>query len=102
MRAATEVALIEWREGQRRLAELDLPATRRMVIERVVDEIRAELRRRVGSTYDMDELAAEYDGAESWCLDVAQRTTGHTWAYDLAVVQDAAFAQFARDATDFR
>ena len=102
MRAATEVALIEWREGQRRLAELDLPATRRMVIERVVDEIHAELRRRVGSTYDMDQLAAEYEGAEWWCLDVAQRTTGHTWAYDLAVVQDAAFARFARDATDFR
>jgi hypothetical protein len=102
VRAATEVALIEWREGQRRLAELDVPATRRVVIERVVDEIQAELRRRVGSTYDMDDLAAEYDRAEAWCLDVAQRTTGHTWAYDLAVVQDAAFARFARDATDFR
>jgi hypothetical protein len=102
MRAVTEVALIEWREGERRLAELDLPATRRMVIERVVDEIYAELRRRVGSTYDVDELASEYEGAESWCLDVAQRTTGQTWAYDLAVVQDAAFARFARDATDFR
>jgi hypothetical protein len=102
MRAATEVALIEWFEGERRLAQLDVPATRLVVIERVVDEIQAELRRRVGSTYNMDDLAAEYDGAESWCLDVAQRTTGHTWAYDLAVVQDAAFARFVRDATDFR
>ena len=102
MRAATEVALIEWREGERRLAALDLPVARRAVIEGVVEEIRAELRRRVGSTYDMDDLAAEYEGAESWCLDVAQRTTGHTWAYDLAVVQDAAFARFAREATDFR
>jgi hypothetical protein len=68
----------------------------------VVEEITAELRRRVGSTYSMDELAAEYDGAEAWTLDVAQRTTSHSWAYDLSVVQDAAFARFARDAIDYR
>lgn len=102
MRASTELALIEWVEGGRRLAELDVPASRRAVIEQVVDEIQAELRRRVGSTYTLDEVAAAYAGAEAWCLDVAQRTTGQTWAYDLSVVQDAAFARFARDAIDYR
>jgi hypothetical protein len=102
MRAATEVALIEWIEGGRRLSELEVSAARRAVIEEVVAEIVAELRRRVGSVYTLDELAREYEDAAAWCLDVAQRTTGHTWAYDLALVQDAAFARFARDAIDYR
>jgi hypothetical protein len=102
MRAGTEVAMSEWLDGQRRMAELDLPAARRSVVEAVVEEIVDELRRRVGSTYSLDELAEAYEDAAGWCLDVAQRTTGHTWAYDLAVVQDAAFARFARQAVDFR
>ncbi len=102
MRAATEVAMSEWMDGQRRMAELDLPRSRRAVLETVVDEIVDELRRRIGSTFNLDELASAYEDAAAWCLDVAQRTTGHTWAYDLAVVQDAAFAHFARQAVDFR
>jgi len=102
MRAATEVAMSEWMDGQRRMAELDLPRSRRAVLEAVVDEIVDELRRRIGSTFNLDELASAYEDAAAWCLDVAQRTTGHTWAYDLAVVQDAAFARFARQALDFR
>jgi hypothetical protein len=101
MRAATEVAMSEWLDGQRRMAGLELARSRRAVLEAVVDEIVDELRRRVGSTFNLDELAIAYEDAAAWCLDVAQRTTGHAWAYDLAVVQDAAFARFARQAVDF-
>ena len=102
MRAATEVAMSEWMDGQRRMAELDLPHSRRAVLETVVDEIVDELRRRIGSSFNLDELASAYEDAAAWCLDVAQRTTGHTWAYDRAVVLDAAFARYARQALDFR
>jgi len=96
--------MIEWVEGGRRLAELEaeLPAARRLVLENVVREIVDELRRRVGSTFALDELADAYADAGAWCLDVAQRTTGQTWAYDLSIVQTAAFDRFARSATDYR
>ena len=96
--------MIAWTEGARRLAELEaeLTAARRRVLENVVREIVDELRRRVGSVYSLDELADAYEEAASWCLDVAQRTTGQPWAYDLSIVQDAAFANFARNATDYR
>jgi len=100
--ASTEVARIEWAEGERRLAEFEGTAARRASVQLVVRAIVDELYRRVGSTFTLDELAAEYAGATAWCLDVAQRTTDVTAAHDLSIVQDAAFAWFAREATDFR
>ncbi len=104
MRATTEVAILAWEQGTRRLEEREseLTAARRAVLEDVVREIVDELRRRVGSVYTVDELAEAYEDAASWCLDVAQRTTGQTWAHDLSLVQDAAFARFVRNAIDYR
>ena len=102
MRAAVEVALQEWTEGARRLDALEVTAARRAAIDRVVAEIAAELERRIGQTFDLAELADEYAGAAGWCLDVAQRTSRDPWAHDLSIVQGAAFARIARNATDFR
>jgi len=56
----------------------------------------------VGATFTLDELAEEYAGASALCLDTAQRVTDLTAAHDLSIVQDAAFARFARDAIDYR
>lgn len=102
MKAATEVAFIEWTEGERRVAELEVTRARREAVERVVREIVDELRRRMGTAFTLDELADEYASAGAWCLDLAQRTTDQPLAHDLSMVQDAAFAGFAREATDFR
>jgi hypothetical protein len=100
--AAVELALLEWSEGTRRLAALQLTARRRAVVETVVDELAAEIVRRVGQTFDLARLASVYAGSEPWCLDVAQRVTSEPWAYDLSVVQPAAFARAARGAADYR
>ncbi|HYX83835.1 MAG TPA: hypothetical protein VE777_02595 [Gaiellales bacterium] len=102
MTPAVEVAVQEWNEGARRLEELELPSARMAVIRGVVAEIAAELERRMGQTFTLAELADEYAGAAAWCLDVAQRTAPQPWAHDLSVVQGAAFARLARNATDFR
>lgn len=100
--AAVELALLEWAEGTRRLAALQLTARRRLVVEELVDELAAEIVRRVGQSFDLARLASVYGSSEPWCLDVAQRVTDETWAYDLSVVQPAAFARVARDALDYR
>jgi hypothetical protein len=100
--AAVEVAMQEWTAGERRLAELETTAARRTVLNAVVAEIAAELQRRMGHAFDLAALSDEYAGAAAWCLDIAQRTTSHPWAHDLSLVQDAAFARAARDASDFR
>jgi hypothetical protein len=100
--AAVELALLEWAEGSRRLAALELTAHRRFVVEAIVAELDAEIVRRVGQAFDLARLASVYASSEPWCLDVAQRVTEETWAYDLSVVQPAAFARVARDALDYR
>jgi hypothetical protein len=102
MKAETEVARIEWAEGERRLDEFEGTAARRASVELVVRAIIDELYRRVGATFTLDELAEEYAGATAWCLDTAQRVTDLTVAHDLSIVEDAAFARFAREAIDYR
>ncbi len=102
MTAAVELALLEWAEGTRRLASLELTTRRRYVVELLVEELDAEIVRRVGQSFDLARLAAVYASSEPWCRDVAQRVTEEPWAYDLSVVQPAAFARVARDAIDYR
>jgi len=100
--AAGELATLEWEEGARRLAALSLTARRRAVVDRVDAELEAEIVRRIGQTFDLAALVDVYSSSEAWCLDVAQRVTPEPWAYDLSVVQPAAFARVARSATDYR
>jgi len=102
VKPTTEVALIEWGEGERRLDAFEGTAGRRASVELVVRELVDELYRRVGATFTLDELADEYAVAGAWCLDIAQRVTDLNEAHDLSIVQDAAFARFAREAIDFR
>jgi len=99
---AVQVAMIEWEDGLRRLESLEVPARQERVIRHVVDEIVAELERRMGQVYTLAELVAVYDESATWCRDIAQLTTPHVWAHDLSIVQDAAFARFARNASDYR
>ena len=100
--ARVELALMEWEAGARRLAELDEPPRRDAVYRAVVNQIVDELNRRMGQTYTLAELTEEYDRSAGWCRHVAHLTTEHIWAHDLTIVQDAAFARFARDAVDYR
>ena len=102
MTAAVELALVEWEEGARRLGELALTTRRREVVQALVAEIDAEIVRRVGQSFDLGRLAEVYASSEPWCRDVAERVTPEPWAYDLSIVQPAAFARVARDALDFR
>jgi len=95
-----ETAVFDWRAGERRVEE-SAPAERRE-LERVVDAIVAELRRRIGITFTVDELACFYDQGTDWCLDVAQRVAPESpFAWEASVVADAAFSRFVRTATDY-
>ncbi|HEX3834165.1 MAG TPA: hypothetical protein VHW04_19450 [Solirubrobacteraceae bacterium] len=90
-----------WQEGQRRLAGTDAPE--RIAMERVVDELVVQLRRRLGGPFTVDELARLYiDQGTDWCFDVAVRVAPSTpAAWDLTTVAGAAFARYARDAIDY-
>jgi hypothetical protein len=90
-----------WREGQRRLAQAD-PAVR-PALDRVVDALVDELRRRVGGMFTTDELARYYiDEGIDWCFDIAVRVApGNPEAWDLTTVSGAAFARYVREASDY-
>jgi hypothetical protein len=94
-----ETAVFDWRAGERQIEEA--PPGERFELERVVSALVAELRRRIGSTFTVDELACFYDQGTDWCLSVAQRVAPeapYTWD---AWVADAAFHRYLRSATDF-
>jgi hypothetical protein len=97
-----EVAMIEWVEAAGRVAALELTASRRATLERVVDEVAAEVIRRIGLTYTVEELARLYQDSAKWCKATAQETTDQVWAHDLSLVQGAAFDRVSRWATDYR
>jgi hypothetical protein len=89
-----------WEEGLRRLAAA-APADR-AVLERVIDEIVIELRRRLGGPFTVDELAALYVEGTDWCFQIAARVAPRTpEAWDLTTVGGAAFLRYAREAVDY-
>ena len=90
-----------WEEGERRLRAAE-PGERR-ALERVVDAIVAELRRRVGGTFTTRELSDYYvlEGTD-WCFQVAMRAApDNPDAWELSTVAGAAFARYLRSASDF-
>jgi hypothetical protein len=90
-----------WQEGQRRLAGAE-PADR-VAMERVVDELVVQLRRRLGGPFSVSELTRLYvEHGTDWCFDVAVRVAPATpAAWDLTTVAGAAFARYAREAGDY-
>ena len=98
--ASFELVAQTWREGERRAAGLTPEQT--VAVDRVVEELVAELRRRLGSTFTVDELVDLYDVDTSWCLERAYAVApGAPWAWDPRVSTDAAFARYVREAQDF-
>ena len=93
----------EWDEGYRRLESErgDPRRYRRLVaqVELVVDE----LRKRVGQTYTLAELAAAYSDADRWAREaVEERAPSPGWPRDLALVLAAAFHAYRRGAVDYQ
>ena len=90
-----------WQDGQRRLAQAD--PDDRPTLERVRDEIVLELRRRLGGRFTTAELAAFYsEQGTDWAFDLATRVAPRTpAAWDIPVVAGAAFARYAREASDY-
>jgi hypothetical protein len=100
--AEVESARREWEEGHRRLRD-ELRAVREPErVLRQVDAITAELRRRVGGTFTLGELAAAYAGAERWSRDVvAEEAPAPGWPRTLSLVEAAAFHVYSLGAQDY-
>jgi hypothetical protein len=94
------VAIQLWQTGERLLAAAE--PVKRIAMDRVRDELVAELRRRLGGTFTVEELVELYDRGTSWCMEVAVNVAPNApWAWDERIVADAAFAAYVRGAADF-
>jgi hypothetical protein len=89
-------ALFQWREGERRVA--DSPEPVRADLERAAAAVVDALRKRLGSSFVLDELADLYGEGTDWATELADRRAAGT---DAAIVVDAAFARYAREASNY-
>jgi hypothetical protein len=95
-----ETAVEQWQAGQRRLQ--DAPPDQRATLERVTRRVEDELRRRLGSTFTTEELAALYDEGATWVSGIAVAAApDEPFAWDVRVVGDAAFHRYVREAADY-
>jgi hypothetical protein len=89
-----------WLEGERRVRELPAGAARRP-FDRVLDELVAELRRRLGSTFSRAELAELYRSSHPWTMALAVRVAPNEPTAWEQWVADAAFNRYVRGASDW-
>jgi hypothetical protein len=90
-----------WEDGTRRLAQAE--PTERAAMERVRDEVVVELQRRLGGPFTTNDLAALYtEQGTDWVFELATRVAPVTpAAWDMPIVAGAAFARYAREASDY-
>ena len=93
---AIENARFQWEEGERRLRQADDVTA--SDLERATWAVQDELRRRLGSTFTIRELADLYASGTDWADDIAHRQRAGS---DTGAVVDAAFNRYAREAADF-
>ena len=101
---SVDVARHQWDEGVRRVAGERTPQRAGQLAE-LVDDVQDELRRRVGQTFTLADLARAYAGSEDWVREVVVESTpprGQAGLRDAALVGDAAFGRYSRGATDYR
>jgi hypothetical protein len=93
----------EWAEGQRRFDEEARDSAGADALHAQRDAVLEELRRRVGSTFTLGELAAVYAGSERWLrVAVEERVPPvRGWARTVSLAGDAAFHAYSRQAQDY-
>jgi hypothetical protein len=97
-----ELARQQWQEGYRRVEEARGDRGRYERLHAQLEVVSAQLRRRIGQTFTLGELAAAYERSDDWVRDAVEESDPDPgWANELSSVGDAAFHLYARGATDY-
>jgi hypothetical protein len=99
--ADVESARIEWEEAYRGLAEAALDPVREEDLRLQLETVTSELRRRLGGSFTVQELANEYARADLWARDALAKGSAPGWPRTLTLVEGAAFHLYARGAVDY-
>jgi hypothetical protein len=97
-----ESARRDWEDAYRRFEEASRDGLREERLRLQLRAVTEELRKRVGSTFTLGELAAEYRRADAWAYDAVDADElGPQWLATLTIVEGAAFRLYARGAVDY-
>jgi hypothetical protein len=97
-----ESARHDWGDAYRRFEREAREPRRAEALRLQLSVVLDELRKRIGSTFTLRELAAEYTRADDWVRQVvSERAATSGWASTLTLVQGAAFHLYARSAVDY-
>ena len=92
----------EWEEAHRRLEDERSDRRRYEQLVQQVTIVIDELRKQVGQTFTLAELAAAYRDSERWArAAIEERAPSPGWPRDLALVVAAAFYAYQRGAMDY-
>ena len=92
----------EWQDGHRRFVEAARDPRRADALHEQREVVLEELRRRVGTTFTLAELAVAYDSSERWLRDVIEeRAPSPGWVTTVTVAGDAAFHAYSTQAQDY-
>lgn len=97
-----ELARQQWEDGNRRVEQARSDLTRYRELMSRVDVLVAGLRKRVGQTFTLQELARAYDGADDWARTLLDDDPESDPTPTVGTLADAAFHLYARGASDYR
>jgi hypothetical protein len=99
---ALETVRKEWEEGNRRFEHaLEDPTAHDRLLGQL-EIVSDELRKRIGQTFTLDDLAHAYAAADRWVRDVVEeRAATPGWSRTVSLVQDTAFHLYQRGAVDY-
>jgi hypothetical protein len=101
--SAPEHVRHEWEESARRLEAAAGDRDRYRALLDQLDIVTGELRRRVGQTYSLTELADAYTTADRWAAEALTEAGAPAWwPRTLSTVVGAAFHGYARGALDYK
>lgn len=96
------VARSDWEQGYVRLLDQARDPVLGERLYAQIEAVTAELRRRVGGTFTLRELAEVYVDSERWAREaVFEHAPTPGWPRTLSLVGDAAFHLYSRGAVDY-
>lgn len=102
MTADVESARRDWEDGYRRFQEEARDPVRADGLHLDLEAVTDELRKRLGSTFTVRELATVYRHSDAWTrAAVAERAPAPGWPATLSIVEGAAFFLYSRGAFDY-
>jgi hypothetical protein len=101
--SSVDAARQQWEVGNRRLESQSSDPDVYLRLLAQLEVTTEELRKRVGETFTLAELAEAYNASDHWLRGaVEERVEAPGWQRHLSLVQDAAFHLYARGARDYR